>query len=191
MDILFILSVAVWYHLIVWDRAQRIYWGRLEVASTLNAVIISIGGVLIAIKHYYGYDISIDIHILRFIPVGYYLVDCIYTTPIFILHHIAVFALVLLAPATPSLSIAVFLMEIPIGPLNIVLWMRSYTPSIQIGGLEIFVISTFFVTRVVLFPIALLWNLGVIVGHQAALLLVPVFACITTLNLYWFAKLIM
>jgi hypothetical protein len=180
-----ITPILFWIITFSVDMSMRKIWGRYELASTINATIIS--ATAIACLELYFWNLSIDntIYVMKIWIVWYFVFDIFISSKEFILHHVA--ALLLIFSDYGDLrffSICILLTEIPVPFINYGLYALHTKTALSTQFTNIG-ITLFAVTRLLILPLAVIANIRELYFNK--LLLISVLVLIY-LNFYWAVK---
>lgn len=176
-----------WTTLTIIDRYLRPKIGRLEIASTVNAAVLTGGGFIALHKLLRGVDSQPTLNWVKYSGVIYYLLDCLTARPEMIFHHLLYFIMVYYQPDMPAFSISAFLLDLPITFLNIAMYMRSKNIPLPMW-LKIVILTTYALTRLIIFPTSIVYNWKAL--SKASRILPWVYTTLALMGVYWFKLLL-
>lgn len=179
--------VIVWTLITLVDRYLRPKIGRLEIASTINAGILTGGGFYGLYQLIKGHDAQPTVNWVKYSGLIYYLLDCLTARPEMVFHHLLYFAMVYYQPDMPGFSISAFLLDVPITFLNVAMYLMSKKLPVPLW-MKIIIVVTYFITRLVIFPISIGMNWSAL--SKATPILPWVYTALAVMGAYWFKLLI-
>ena len=181
---LFLAITAFWATCMLVDQHVQRRIGRLECTAILNSAILAIAGVVQTVSCIQGGTELTDLtQFMRYFATGYYICDLPRCRPVMLLHHAVTIAIFTCTPDLAWFVAALLLLEIPVPPLNCALWMRNSGRVIP-QWLKVGVVVSYFIPRVVLFPIAIYCNLDALMAVHP--LLPAPYIVLATLSTWWF-----
>lgn len=182
----YILSTLAWSVAIKRDIAWQQRNGRLAICSTANAGVLAAVGVV-----QLWACIRDEFHPLSemTIPfaIGYYAADFVHCALLMRIHHIVTIAVFLTTPHYPMFVASLLLLEVPVPFLNFALWFRSRRLPVP-RALKIAVVVSYFIARVVVFPVTLVVYIGAL--YQLHPLLPVPYIAIALLGMKWFREIV-
>lgn len=176
-----------WGAITVIDKLLRPHTGRFEMASTINAGVLTVGGLYTLSQIIQNKPSQHIINWVKYSGLAYYMFDTPTARPELVFHHLLYFAMIYYTPDMPLFTASAFLLDLPITLLNVVLYLRSRKIPVPLW-MKIILITSYFITRLVIFPVSLVHHWKQL--SQAAFVLPWIYSALTVMGVYWFKLLI-
>jgi hypothetical protein len=179
-----IAFIAIWIAIHVADRLLQRYIGRFELASTVNATVMTAAAVVQLVT---GAEWHPTVAALKWFPVTYYITDLPMCNLTMRVHHMAAVVIFVLTPDQPLFVAVMMLCELPIPFLNIALWRESRGRRVGFP-LAMTVLVSYALTRLIIFPAAIVWNFAFLACIHA--LLPAPYILVAVMSAWWFLRLV-